>query len=98
VAGGAGRGHDGARCDKWRRTFKSGGVAGGRRYDISGGSCGVAGAGDAKRDGAASTRARARRVGWDGTVSPGRYFIYCPGLEHFKPLDREAAVRIGLRR
>ena len=44
VAGGAGRGHDGARCDKWRRTSKSGGVAGGRRYDISGGSCGVAGA------------------------------------------------------
>ena len=59
VAGGAGRGHDGARCDKWRRTSKSGGVAGGR----SGGSCGVAGAGNAKRDGAASTRARARRVG-----------------------------------
>ena len=101
VAGGAGRGHDGARCDKWRRTFKSGGVAGGRRYDISGGSCGVAGAGDAKRDGAASTRARARRCGVDGislTVRPGWYFIHRPGLEYLKPLDREAAVRIRSRK
>jgi len=50
---------------------------------------------------ATARRARERAPGgsgWDGTVSPGRYFIYRPGLEHFKPLDREAAVRIGLRR
>ena len=50
---------------------------------------------------ATARRARERAPGgsgWDGTVNPGRYSIYRPGLEHFKPLDREAAVRIGLRR
>ena len=73
--------HRGARRGKWRSTFKGGGVAAGRRYNISGGSCDAADAGDAKRDGAASTRARQEMRG-------GRYFVDRPPRTVFHPPSR----------